>query len=266
MPSQCPHPDMTLGVQNAWSLANRQSQYTRGPSGNSQLPTPKRRLFIPLGKRDSSEGGSFYTYTIEGQNSAPLFSLNNSHVADITQCMASTTSTMQRWSTNTPTTTLDTSSRSPPASRVTSGTGSMRRIVSSPGSGIPSTPTVPTGHDNLPTPILNQEGCTIITNTLQMRATARFQSQRQWQPQLQVASTPHLAVSGSRSIHRFGHSDMTHLAFSTGILLELCMWDRRPFPSGSDLGRVSYATGCVAKPVAQAPNWQVIEMYWNTAM
>src|SRR5882757_8348559 len=73
-------------------------------------------------------------------------------------------------------------------------------------------------------------------------------------------------VSSSRSIHRFSHSDMTRLVFATGRLLELYMWNRRPFMSASDLETVSYATRRVAKALAEAPYWQTIETYWNTAM
>jgi len=73
-------------------------------------------------------------------------------------------------------------------------------------------------------------------------------------------------VSGSRSIHRHGHSDMTRLAFATGRLLELYMWNRRPFMSDSDLEMVSYATRRVAKALPKAPHWQIIETYRNTAM
>jgi len=36
--------------------------------------------------------------------------------------------------------------------------------------------------------------------------------------------------------------------------------------SASDLQTVSYATRRVAKALAEAPHWQIIETYWNTAM
>jgi len=73
-------------------------------------------------------------------------------------------------------------------------------------------------------------------------------------------------VSGSGSIHRFGHPDMTCLLFATGRLLELFMWNRRPFMSASDLEMVSYATQRVAKALSEVPHWQIIETYWNTTM
>jgi len=44
------------------------------------------------------------------------------------------------------------------------------------------------------------------------------------------------------------------------------MWNRQPFMSVSDLEMVSYATRHVAKAFAEAPHWQIIEKYWNTAM
>jgi hypothetical protein len=266
MPSQSPHPDTTPVVRNVRSLANRQNQQKRGPSGNSQLPPAKRRVSVPAGERDTSQGGSSVPSTIQGQNSTPLSSLNNSRVADITQRVASTPSATLRRSINTPTATPVTSSRSTPAPGGTLQTDSTRRVVSSPASGIASTPTPLSGLENLPTPIPNPEARAIITNPLRTRATERNQRQRQWQLQPQAVSTPRSMVSGSRSIHRFGHSDMTRLVFATGRLLELYMWNRRPFMSASDLETVSYATRRVAKALAEAPHWQIIETYWNTAM
>jgi len=59
---------------------------------------------------------------------------------------------------------------------------------------------------------------------------------------------------------------MTHLEFAMGRLLKLYMWNRRPFMSASDLETVSYTTRRVAKALAEAPYWQIIETYWNTAM
>jgi hypothetical protein len=44
------------------------------------------------------------------------------------------------------------------------------------------------------------------------------------------------------------------------------MWNRCPFMSASDLEKVCYATRRVAKALAEAPHWQIIETYWNTAM
>ena len=44
------------------------------------------------------------------------------------------------------------------------------------------------------------------------------------------------------------------------------MWNRRPFMSASNLEMVSYATQRTAKALAEAPHWQIIEKYWNTAM
>jgi hypothetical protein len=54
--------------------------------------------------------------------------------------------------------------------------------------------------------------------------------------------------------------------FATGSLLELYMWNRRPFMSASDLEMVSYATRHVSKALAETPHWQIIETYWNTGM
>jgi len=44
------------------------------------------------------------------------------------------------------------------------------------------------------------------------------------------------------------------------------MWNIWPFMSASDLETVSCATRCVAKALAEAPHWWIIETYWNTAM
>jgi hypothetical protein len=266
MPSQSPHPDMTPVVRNVRSLANRQNQQKRGPSGNSQLPPAKSRVSVPAGERDTSQGRSFVPSTIQGQNSTPSSSLNNSRVAAITQLVASTPSTTQRRSIITLTATPGTSSRNTPAPRGTIQTDSTHRVVSSSASSIGSTPTPLSALENLPTPIPNTEARAIITNPQRTRATEKNQKQRQWQLQPQAVSTPRSMVSGSRSIHRFGHSDMTRLVFATGRLLELYMWNRRPFMSASNLETVSYATRRVAKALAEAPHWQVIETYWNTAM
>jgi hypothetical protein len=266
MPSQSRHPDTTPVVRNVRSLANRQNQQKRRPWGNSELPPAKRRVSVPAGEKDSSQGGSFVPSTIQGQNSSPSSSLNNSRVADITQRVASTPSTTHPGSIITPTAMPGTSSRKTAAPSGTIETDSTRRVVSSSVSGIASTPTPLSGLENLPTPIPNPEACAIITNPLRTRATKKNQRQRQWQLQPQAVSTPRSMVSGSRSIHRFGHSDMTRVVFAMGRLLELYMWNRRLFMSASDLKSLSYATRCVAKALAEAPHWQIIKSYWNTAM
>ena len=76
--------------------------------------------------------------------------------------------------------------------------------------------------------------------------------------QTQVVSTPQSMVSGSCSVHRFGHLDMKRLVFAMGRLLELSMWNRRQYLSASDLETVSYATRRVAKALAEALHWQII--------
>jgi hypothetical protein len=221
---------------------------------------------MPAGDMDTSQGGSSVPSTIQGQNSTPLSSLNNSHVADITQCVACTPSARLRRSINTPTAMPVTSSRSTPAPGGTLQTDLTRRVVSSPASGIASTLTPLSGLEMLPTPIPNPEARAIITNPLRKRATERNQRQRQWQLQPQAVSTPRSMVSTSRRIHRFGHSDMTCLVFATGRPLQLCMWNRRPFMSASDLETVSYAMRRIGKAFAEAPHWHIIQTYRNTAM
>jgi len=53
------------------------------------LRPARRRVSVPAGKSDSSQGGSSVASSIQGQNSTPSSSLNNSRVADITQRVAS---------------------------------------------------------------------------------------------------------------------------------------------------------------------------------
>jgi hypothetical protein len=166
MPSQSTHPATTPVVQNVRSLANRQNQPNCGPSGNSQLPPPKGGVSVPAGERDSSQGGTSVRSTIQGQNSTPSSSLNNSRVADITHHVTSTSSATQRLSIITPTARLGTSSRNTPAPSGTIQTDSMRRVVSSPTSGIASTPTRLSGLENRPTSIPNPEARAIIRNSL----------------------------------------------------------------------------------------------------
>jgi hypothetical protein len=59
---------------------------------------------------------------------------------------------------------------------------------------------------------------------------------------------------------------MTHLVFAKGKLLERNMRNRRPFMSASNLETASYTTRHVSKVFADTPHWQIIEIYWNTAM
>jgi len=190
MASQSTHPVTTPVVRNVRSLTNRQNQQKPGPSGNCQLPPPERRVSVPAGERHCSQGGSSVSSKTQGQNSTPSSSLNNSRVADITQHVTSTPSATQRRSIITPTATPGTSSHNTPAPSGTIQTDSMRHVVSSPASGIASTPTSLSGLENLPTPIPNPEARVIITNPLQTRATENNQRQRQWQLQPQAVSTP----------------------------------------------------------------------------
>ena len=266
MPSQSPHPDTTPIVRNVRSLANRQNQHKHRPSGNSDLPPPKRRISVPADARDTSQAGSSLHSSIQAQNSTTSCSMNTSRVADLTQRVTSTPFGLQRWSIITPTASLGTSSRNTPAPSGTIQTDSTRHIVSSPAFSIASTLNPLSGLEKLPTHIPNPEGHGIIRNTLPTRATEKNQRRRQWQFQPQMVSTPRSMVSGSCSMHRLGHSDMTRLVFATGRLLELHMINRWPIMSASDLEMVSYAMRHIAKASAEAPHWQIIETYWNTAM
>jgi len=250
MPSQRPHPETTAVLRNVLSLANRQNQQTPGPSGNSQLPPARRCISLLAGERDSSQGRSSIASTILGQNSTRSSSLNISRIADIPQHMTSTPSATQRRSIHTATATPST-----PAHGGTSHTYSPCFVVSSPASSIASTPSSLSSLENLPTPTANADTRAVITNPQQTWATERNQRLRQWQLQPQEVSTPWSVVSGIRSIHQFGHSDMTHLVFATGRLLELQRWNRWPLLSASNLETISYATQRVREALAAAPHW-----------
>jgi hypothetical protein len=114
---------------------------------------------------DSSQGGFSVPSAIQGQNSTPSSSLNNSHVAGITQPVAGTLCTTLRRSINTPTAMPGTCSRSTLPPGGTFQLGSTRHIVSSPASGIASTPTPLSCHKHLPIPITNPEARVIITSS-----------------------------------------------------------------------------------------------------
>jgi hypothetical protein len=171
MPSQSPHPVTPPVIRNIPSLGNRQNQQKHGLSRNSQPPPAKRRVSILAGKRDSYQGGSSVASPIQGQNSTPSSSLNNSPVADITQRVTSTPSARQRRSIITLPATRGASSRYTPVSCGITQTDSTGHIVSSPSSGIASTPTLLSSPEIRPTPIPNPEACAIITNPLRTRAT-----------------------------------------------------------------------------------------------
>jgi hypothetical protein len=80
--------------------------------------------------------------------------------------VTSTPSATQRRSIITPTATPGTSSRNTPAPSGITQTDSTRRVVSSPASGIASTPTPLSSLEILPTSILNPEARAIISNPL----------------------------------------------------------------------------------------------------
>jgi hypothetical protein len=253
MSSQSTHPDTRPVVCNVRSLANQQNQQKCGATGNSQLPPPIRPITVPAGNRDCPSGQISVPSTIQGQNSAPSSALNNFRVADISQPSTTTPSPTQRWSIISLTATPGTSSRNTTAPSGGIHTDSMCHVESSPASGIASTPTPPCGHPNLPTPIRNAEAQAIIAHPLQSRATEKKHRRRQRQFPLQAVCKPRFIVSGSRSFHRFGHSERTCLVFVKSRLLGLYIWNRRPFLSSSELQMVGYATRCVAEALAEAP-------------
>ena len=137
MPCQSPHLDTTPVVRKVWSLVISHNQSKCGASGNSQLAPAKTGVSVPASKRDYSQGGSSVASNIQGQNSIPASSLNDSLGANMTQCVTSTWSGTLQWSKNTPTATPVTSSHSTPAP----GPTSTHHILSSWAFGIAITPT-----------------------------------------------------------------------------------------------------------------------------
>jgi hypothetical protein len=223
--------------------------------GNSQLHPGKRCVSVLAGERDSSQEGSSVASTIQGQNSTPSSSRNNSVVADITPRATSTPSATQRQSIITPTATSGTISHNTPAPSGITQPDSTRCVESSPISGIAHTPTPLSGLENMPTTISTAEARGIIPSPLRTRVTGSNQRQRQWQLQLQTVSIPRSVVSGSSSIPRLGHPNMTRLVVVTGSVLELYLWNRCPCMSASELETVSWAKRRVAKALAEAPHW-----------
>jgi len=174
--------------------------------------------------------------------------------------LTSTSSTTQRQSINTPTAKPDTCSQSTPAPGGTLQTDSMGHIVSIPAFGIANTPTALSGVYYLPTTIADPAAWTILTHPLRTWAAKCNRRQRQWQLQLQWV------VPSRCTIPRFGHSDMTPLAFAMGNVLQLSMKSSLQFMSANDLEMVSYATWHIAQVLAEAPHWRLIEQYGNTTM
>jgi len=56
------------------------------------------------------------------------------------------------------------------------------------------------------------------------------------------------------------------LVFAPGRIMYLYMWNRQPFMSASDWEMVCYATRRIAKALAEAPPWLMIEKDWITDM
>jgi hypothetical protein len=180
--------------------------------------------------------------------------------------MTSTPSATLRQVIKSPTATAGTSCSCTPTPEGALQTDSTRHIVSSPTSDMASTSASLSGLENKPTPIPKREARAIITHPVRTRATEKKHIQRHWHLLLQAVSTPRSMIAGSPSIPRFVQSDMPHLVIAMGRLHELYMWNRRPFISESDLVVVSYEMRCFAKSLSEAPDWHIIETYWNTAM
>jgi hypothetical protein len=163
IPFNCTHPDMTPVIRNVRNHANRQNQVKHAPLGNSQLLRAKSLVFIPAGKRDSSQRGSSIASAIQGQNSTPSSMLYNSHIVDLAQHVTSTPSTTLWLSINTLTTTPGTSGLGTATPWRTSQQQSTCHIVCSAAAGIGCTPTTPSSLEILPTtPSLSQKPAWLI--------------------------------------------------------------------------------------------------------
>ena len=125
------------------------------------------------------------------------------------------------------------------------------------------------GLENRPIPIPNPDARATITNPLrtQSKKSGDKRKDRQWheaQVQSQEFITPISQVVGSRSIHKYGHTDMTRLVFATSRLVERYMWKKRPFMNAMDLEMVGYKPRRILKVFVN--DLQIIEKRWTTAM
>jgi hypothetical protein len=141
MHSHGPHPDMTPILRSVRSLSDPLNQQKCGHLRNWQLACGKRCVSVPAGERVSFQGGSSVASQIQGQISTTSSWLNNSCVADITQCVCSNLSATQRQLWNTPTAMLGNSRCSTPSP----GGMSTRCVWSNPPPGIVITNTPPRG-------------------------------------------------------------------------------------------------------------------------
>jgi len=249
MPSQSPQPDTIPAVRIV------QKEQNHRLSGDSQVPPAKIHVSIPACERDAPEGGSSEASSFPGQNSSPSLLLNNSGVADITQCATFSLSATQGRSMITPTAIQSTTCHSTPAPRETSKTDWMHCILSRLACGIASLPTHLSGFENVPTAIPNPKACATITNPPPTEAIERNDRKRQWQLQLQAVSTPRSVVSGSLSVHYDVNTDMVLLVLAMSRLMQLNLWNTELLISASDLEMLSCATWRAAKALAKAPHW-----------
>jgi hypothetical protein len=127
-----------------------------------------------------------------------------------------------------------------PSSAVASSPPATRDIP------LTSSPTPNRGLQNDGTPVPHDDARALITNPLQ-RKQGRS-DQRQWSESPlhpPAPLTPASRIVGGRSIHRFGHSDMTRMVSETSRNVELYMWTKQPFMNGEELETVSFATRAV---------------------
>lgn len=252
MSSQIPN----SASRNIISDANRQTRHKRQSSATAPLPTTKRRVSAPSGDGNTFQGGSSVggSFSSQGTTTTHLSSLpvSSSRVLDSSRRVSSAQSGTRRvrlQAIQTPSATPTSSARSG-----TTVASSTRRVDSSPAPSGNSSPSPFVGLANQPVPITTPEARASITHPLRKAGRDANQRTKAWQIPPQAVSTPRSAVAGSRSIHRFGHSDMTRLVFHTSRHLELYMWRRRPFMSASDLEVVGYSTPRVGNTLAEAQN------------
>ena len=93
------------------------------------------------------------------------------------------------------------------------------------------------------TPVPHDSASASITFPLQQK-TGRTE-RRQWSDgviQREEELIPGSRIVGSRSIHRFGHTDMTRMINETSRKVELFMWTKQPFMNGMELEEVGFPT------------------------
>lgn len=103
-----------------------------------------------------------------------------------------------------------------------------------------SSPTLRVGQRNEHTSISRARQTSVFTQPLRHSASTRQWSDSPVQPAGLSSSPPTSSIVGRRSIHRYGHSDMTRLVNETTRLVERFMWLQQPFMNSREVEQVSF--------------------------